>query len=637
MRPAQAIHNWQMDQKADPNLPEQKPQYVSAFRALSGYVRPHIWAFIGVFCCTVIAILSDLLQPYLMKIAIDDNLLAGRNDYKGLLTICAVYLGLSLSSMLFSYLQSNLLQHIGQSIVARIRKQLFGHIMKQSMRYFDRMSSGSLITHVSSDTEALNQFFNQVLLSLFRDGLTLVFIIVMMFQLDTTLALYCLILLPIISIIAIAFRSFMRTTYQLARTRLSRLVAFVAENLSGMNLVQVFHQQKEQGKQFDERNSLYFQANIREIRTNVVFGRTFDILSNLSIAFVTWIGGNAVLGQNLEFGVLYAFITYIRQFFQPINTITQQWNTLQSATVAITRIWSVFANKPDITDRELEPEARYPEDEWETAGAGVQTQAQSQTQTQAQAKLSFERVKGRIDFDDISFSYEEGIPIIRHLDLHISPGELIGVVGTTGAGKSSLISLLCRFYDVKEGSIRIDGTDVRDIPQATLHRVVGLVQQEPYLYSGSIIDNVRMFDDTISREEVIQACEFVGADSIIQKLSNGYDTKLSERGSGLSAGERQLISFARIIVFKPRVLILDEASANLDSHTEQLIQNALQVVSQNRTTIVIAHRLSTIMQADRIIVMSHGEIVEQGNHQQLLEQEGHYLDLYRHSQGNIAV
>jgi ATP-binding cassette subfamily B protein len=382
---------------------------------------------------------------------------------------------------------------------------------------------------------------------------------------------------------------------------------------------------------------LYFQANIREIRTNVVFGRTFDILSNLSIAFVTWIGGNAVLGQNLEFGVLYAFITYIRQFFQPINTITQQWNTLQSATVAITRIWSVFANKPDITDRELEPEARYPEDEWETAGAGVQTQAQSQTQTQAQAKLSFERVKGRIDFDDISFSYEEGIPIIRHLDLHISPGELIGVVGTTGAGKSSLISLLCRFYDVKEGSIRIDGTDVRDIPQATLHRVVGLVQQEPYLYSGSIIDNVRMFDDTISREEVIQACEFVGADSIIQKLSNGYDTKLSERGSGLSAGERQLISFARIIVFKPRVLILDEASANLDSHTEQLIQNALQVVSQNRTTIVIAHRLSTIMQADRIIVMSHGEIVEQGNHQQLLEQEGHYLDLYRHSQGNIAV
>jgi len=608
MRSAQAIHNWQADQKGDPNMPEQKPQYFSAFRVLSGYIRPHLWAFIGVFCCTLIAILSDLFQPYLMKIAIDDNLLAGKNDYKGLLTICAVYLGLSLSGFIFTYVQNNLLQHIGQSIVSRIRKQLFGHIMKQSMRYFDRMSSGSLITHVSSDTEALNQFFNQVLLSLFRDGLTLVFIVVMLFQLDTTLALYCLILLPIISLIAIAFRSFMRTTYQIARTRLSRMVAFVAENLSGMNLVQVFHQEKEQEKQFSERNGLYFKANLREIRTNVLFGRTFDILSNLSVAFVAWIGGNAVLGHQLEFGVLYAFITYIRQFFQPINTITQQWNTLQSATVAISRIWTVFDSKPDVTDRELEGEALQPE-----------------------------KVKGRIDFDHISFSYDEGVPVIRDLDLHIQPGELIGVVGTTGAGKSSLISLLCRFYDVKEGRIQIDGTDVRDIPQTTLHRAVGLVQQEPYLYSGSIIDNVRMFDESISQEEVVEACEFVGADAVIKKLRNGYETKLSERGSGLSAGERQLLSFARIIVFKPKVLILDEASANLDSHTEQLIQNALHVVSKDRTTIVIAHRLSTIMQADRIIVMSQGEIVEQGSHDELLENGGQYRKLYEHSQGHVAV
>lgn len=627
MRAQKAINNWQLDQKTDLSLPEQKPQYVSAFRALSGYVKPHLWAFAGVFLCTLIAILSELLQPYLMKIAIDDNLLAGKNDYKGLLTICAVYLGLTLSSFAFTYLQSNLLQHIGQSIVAKIRKQLFGHILKQSMGYFDRMSSGSLITHVSSDTEALNQFFNQVLLSLFRDGLTLLFIIVMMFQLDTTLALYCLILLPIISFIAIAFRPFMRTTYQLARTRLSRMVAFVAENLSGMNVVQVFHQQKEQVKQFDERNESYFQTNIREIRTNVVFGRTFDILSNLSVAFVTWIGGNAVLGQNLEFGVLYAFITYIRQFFQPINTITQQWNTLQSATVAVSRIWTIFAIHPEVMDSEPQ----------KANGKQGKLQDEAGSENSELSSLILEHVKGKIDFDHISFSYEEGIPIIRNLDLHINPGELVGVVGTTGAGKSSLISLLCRFYDVKEGNVRIDETDVRHIPQATLHRLVGLVQQEPYLYSGSIIDNVRMFDDTITREEVIQACEFVGADAIIRKMSSGYETKLSERGSGLSAGERQLISFARIIVFKPKILILDEASANLDSHTEQLIQNALQIVSQDRTTIVIAHRLSTIMQADRIIVMSHGEIVEQGNHQELLEQKGHYEELYQHSLGNLAM
>ncbi|WP_246427732.1 ABC transporter ATP-binding protein [Paenibacillus phyllosphaerae] len=623
-----------MDQKADLNMPEQKPQYVSAFRALSVYIKPHRWSFIAVFCCTLIAILTELLQPYLMKIAIDDNLLAGKNDYRGLIVIAVIYLGLSLSTLVFSYIQNNLLQNVGQSIVARIRKQLFDHIMKQSMGYFDRTSSGSLITHVSSDTEALNQFFNQVLLSLFRDGLTLIFILVMMFQLDTTLALYCLILLPIISIIAIAFRSFMRSTYQLARTRLSRMVAFVAENLSGMHLIQAFHQQKEQERQFNERNGLYFKANLREIRTNVVFGRTFDILSNLSIAFVTWIGGRAVLGQDLEFGVLYAFITYIRQFFQPINTITQQWNTLQSATVAVTRIWSVFESKPEVTDREEEEasEPRAKKDD-ELRQMTLTTERGEDASASLQ---SLDGVKGDIEFEHISFNYEEGVPIIRGLDLHIHAGEMIGVVGTTGAGKSSLISLLCRFYDVKEGSIRIDGTDVRDIPQSTLHRLIGLVQQEPYLYSGSIVDNIRMFDESITREEVIAACEFVGADAIIAKLPGGYDTKLSERGSGLSAGERQLISFARIIVFKPKVLILDEASANLDSHTEQLIQQALHVVSQERTTIVIAHRLSTIMQADRIIVMSQGEIVEQGNHQELIELGGQYCELYEHSQGLSA-
>jgi len=583
-------------------MPEQKPQYVSAFRALSRYVRPHLVSFALVFLFTIIAILSDLLQPYLMKIAIDDNLLAGRNDYKGLLGICAAYFALSASSFLFTYLQNNLLQRIGQSIVGLIRKQLFSHILRQSMRYFDRMSSGSLITHISSDTEALNQFFNQVLLSLFRDGLTLILILAMMFHLDAKLALYCLVLLPIISVIAMGFRSFMRTTYQLARTRLSRMVAFVAENLAGMNLVQAFHQQREQEKQFNERNGLYFQANVREIRTNILFGRTFDVLSNLSIAFVTWVGGSAVLGEHLAFGVLYAFITYIRQFFQPINTITQQWNTLQSATVAISRIWTVFESEPDVRDPKTAPA------EWDE-----------------------ERVRGRIDFDHISFAYEPDVPIIRNLKLTIQPGEMIGVVGTTGAGKSSLISLLCRFYDVREGAIRIDGFDVRHIPQASLHRIVGLVQQDPYLYSGSIVDNVRLFDESVSREDVIAACKFVGASAVIQKLPGGYDAKLSERGSGLSSGERQLISFARIIVFKPRVLILDEASANLDSQTEQLIQNALHAVSRNRTTIVIAHRLSTIQQADRILVMSKGEIVEEGTHGQLVEAGGHYRELYENS------
>lgn len=579
-------------------------KYKSALRALLPFVKPHRRTFFYLFCCILLAVTAELFQPYLIKIAIDNHLMIGKTDFSILVIICLIYLGLSLTNLLFSYLQFNLLQNAGQSIVAQIRKDLFLHISKQSMSYFDRVPSGSLITHVSSDTESLNQFFNQVLLSLLRDGMTLIFIVVLMFQLDVALALYCLILLPIIALIAISFRTYMRTTYQISRARLSRLVSFVAENLSGMNLIQAFHQEKEQQSQFTDRNKSYLQANLREIRTNVLFNRSFDILGNLSIAFIVWIGGTAVMNRSIEFGVLYAFITYIRMFFQPINTMTQQWNLFQSATVSVNRIWSIFSIIPTVLD------AKNPKE------------------------INLDQVQGKINFNHIQFAYQDGNSVIHDLELHIQPGEMIGIVGTTGAGKSSLISLLCRFYDVKKGSIDIDGVDIRDIPQATLQRMIGLVQQEPYLYSGSIIDNVRMFDESISREVVIQACEFVGANQLIERMKDGYDTRLSGRGSGLSAGERQLISFARIIVFQPKILILDEATANLDSHTEQLIQSALHIVSEGRTTLVIAHRLSTIMQADRILVMRDGEIVEEGNHKELMGLQGYYEQLYLYSQGH---
>ncbi|MEK3910157.1 ABC transporter ATP-binding protein [Paenibacillus sp. FSL H7-0331] len=592
--------------KQETTPPQANQAYKSAFRDLSVYARPHRVTFIIVFFCTVLSIAADLLQPYLVKIAIDDNLMVGKNDYRTLLIICAVYMGLSVSSLFFTYLQNNLLQLAGQTIVARIRKDLFRHIFKLSMSYYDRTSSGSLITHVSSDTETLNQFFTQVLLSLVRDGMTLIFIIVIMFQLDVQLTWYCMLLMPIIVLIASGFRSYMRKTYQISRAQLSQLVSYVAENLSGMHLIQAFHQEKEQQSRFLDHNVSYYKANLREIRTNVMFNRSFDILGNLSVAFVTWLGGIAVFDKAIEFGVLYAFITYIRQFFQPINTITQQWNTLQSTTVSLNRIWNVFSIKPEITD-------------------AVETQS-----------LDLAAISGKIDFDNVSFAYQEETKVIHDLDLHIAPGEMIGVVGSTGAGKSSLISLLCRFYDVQLGSIRIDDVDIREIPQSELHRLVGLVQQEPYLYSGSIMDNVKLFDETISQEQVIQACKLVGADSLITRLKEGYDTRVSERGSGLSAGERQLISFARIIVFQPKILILDEATANLDSHTEQMIQGALSIVAQGRTSIVIAHRLSTVMQADRIIVMSQGGIVEEGNHGELLELHGYYEQLYLHSQGTIT-
>ncbi|MCR8635071.1 ABC transporter ATP-binding protein [Paenibacillus radicis (ex Xue et al. 2023)] len=575
----------------------------AAFRFTLGYAKPHRSKFIAIFFCTLLAIAADLLQPYLVKIAIDNNLLTGNNDFSFLLILGGIYLVLAITSFGFTYLQNNLLQFTGQSIVARIRKDLFGHITRLNMSFFDRFHSGSLVTHVSSDTETLNQFFNQVFLSLIRDGMTLIFIVILMFHLDPVLAGYSMIILPIIACIAISFRSYMRKTYQITRTRLSRLVAFVAENLAGMNLTQAFHQEKEQENQFMDRNRSYFKANLREVRTNVFFNRSFDVLSNLSVAFLTYIGGMAVFNHSIEFGVLYAFITYIRQFFQPINNISQQWSTLQSTTVSMDRLYKLFTIEPEIKD------------------------------DKSPAQIDLSAVKGRIDYNHIQFGYSDDNTVISDLDLHIEPGEMIGIVGTTGAGKSSLMSLLCRFYDVREGSIQIDGSDIRSIPQSTLHRMIGLVQQEPFLYSGTIIDNVRLFDESITTEQVIDACTFVGADVLISRLKDGYNTMLSERGSGLSAGERQLISFARIVVFQPKILVLDEATANLDSQTEQLVQSALQVVSEGRTTLVIAHRLSTIMQSDRIIVMKQGQIVEAGSHQHLLDLHGYYEQLYRYSQG----
>ncbi|MBD2845786.1 ABC transporter ATP-binding protein [Paenibacillus sp. IB182496] len=587
----------------NPNYEVTKEQRRQAFRAMLAYARPHRLLFAAVFFCAIFAISADLMQPLLVKIAIDENVLFGAHGIGQLFLLGSIYFVLAVVSMIFTYLQANLLQKAGQSIVAALRKDLFNHISRQSMSFFDRHPIGSLVTNESSDTETINQFFTQVLLSLVRDGLSLIMIIGFMFFLDVQLALYCMILLPLIAIIAIAFRTMLRSAYQRARTQLSRLIAFLAENLSGMSLIQSFHQEKEQVSRFSRRNERYLKESLREVRATVIFNRSFDILGNVSVAVVVWIGGIAVFDQQIEFGVLYAFISYIRQFFQPINQITQQWNTLQSTLVSVDRLWRIFSEQPDVRDPDPE-----------TAQRGA-----------------LKRVKGKVDFNRIRFSYTDKTDVLRDLELHIEPGEFIGIVGTTGAGKSSLVNLLTRFYDVKRGSVEIDGMDIRRLPQKELHRIVGLVQQEPYLYSGTIIDNVRLFDESVTRDAVIEACRLVGAQPMIERLPHGYETRLSERGSGLSAGERQLISFARILVYQPKILILDEATANLDSHTERLIQQALNVVAEGRTTLVIAHRLSTVKHADRIIVMRNGRIEEEGPHEHLLELGGYYADLYHHA------
>ncbi|MDQ0189173.1 ATP-binding cassette subfamily B protein [Alicyclobacillus cycloheptanicus] len=565
------------------------------------YARPFFWNFIGVFALVAIFNATNVVQPYLVKIAIDNDISGKHPNLHGVLVIACVYAVIVLVGLAANYLQMLLLQYSGQSIIRKIRLDLFTHIESQSMSFFDRNAIGRLVTNVSNDTETVSQFFTQFFLSLVRDGLSIVMIVFAMFELDVRIASYAMVILPVIAAISLAFRTRLRSAYQTTRTRLSNIVAFLAENLAGMRIIQAFHQEPRQARAFNELNERHRQANVREYSISVNFNRALELLGNVAVAAVVWIGGEAVLHKVILFGTLYAFISYIQRFFQPINAVTQQWNTLQSAMVAAERIGRVLSVEPGIQD--------VPDPVDVLTG----------------------QVAGRVEFAHVTFGYKPDEPVLKDISFSVEPGQFIGFVGATGAGKSSVMSLLARFYEPQAGEILLDGIDVRRIRQRDLHKLIGLVQQEVNLFTGTVADNIRLFRSDIHEEDVVAAARTVGAHDIIERLPDGYSTRLYAKGANLSMGERQLISFARIVCLNPRVLILDEATANLDSHTEALVQAGLRAVSKNRTTLVIAHRLSTVRNADRIIVLDKGRIVEQGTHDELLEMGGLYATLYAKS------
>ncbi len=554
------------------------------------------------FFLVITVMVIEMAQPYLIKEAIDHYITVPNPDSGAAFLMVAIYLATVLFAFALTFRQEIALQNPGIIIIRTIRMNLFAHLQRLSLRYFDRYSVGRIITNVVNDTEALTRFFNHFLPVNLRGGLSLAVVMLFMLQLDSDVALRCFFLIPIIVLVCCFFRIRLRVANNEIRDLLSGVVSFLAENLNGMSLIQIFHQESKQKRKFDERNAALREATAGENRTALLMNCATELLGDMALAALVWFGGRSVAHGTMSIGVLYAFIGYIRQFFRPINSITQQLNVLQPALVATERIAGAMRTEPEIIEQ---PGATAP------------------------------IIRGMVRFDRVSFAYARRKPVLEGISLTIPQGSKTGIVGASGAGKTTLMNLLARFYDVTEGAVLIDGKDVREWPLEELRNVVGIVQQDVTLFVGSIIDNVRFFRGDIPVERVREVCRLVGAERFILHLPNGYNTLLPERGNSLSSGEQQLLSLARVLVFDPRILILDEATASLDPKTESAVREAIHRVSMGRTLLVIAHRLSTVREMDTIVVLHKGRIVETGSHSELMHKQGYYH--YLHQSGNTPA
>ncbi|MBP1154216.1 MULTISPECIES: ABC transporter ATP-binding protein [unclassified Paenibacillus] len=519
-------------------------------------------------------------------------------DYTGFLLLGAVFLVAVVGAALLSYLQGNLLQYTGQRIIFNIREQLFNHLSRMSMSYFDRNPVGRLVVRVTQDTESLNQLYSQVVVNLIKDVIVLIGIVIVMLQLSMELALLSFAVLPFLAVLTFWYRSVIRDAQRRTRMILSRLNSFLAENLSGIRITQLFIREERQGEQFDHHNTEHYQAGMRGTVINSIFQPAIGFLGNLAIALLLWYGGASVIEGGITFGVVYAFTHYVRQFFQPLMSLAEKYNQIQTAMVGAERIFDMLDEKPSIVDSK-------------------------------RPKRLPQEIRGEISFENVSFAYNGDDWVLKDVSFTIEPGQTIAFVGATGAGKSSIIQLINRFYDIQKGSIKLDGIDIRQLPLDDLRRYISIVQQDVFLFTGDIASNIRLNKEDITDEQVIEAARMVHMDDYIRSLPAGYQTLLGERGINLSLGQRQLLSFARAIAFRPQILILDEATSNIDTETELIVQDALHNISGGRTTLIVAHRLSTIQHADQIIVMHNGKVREIGNHDQLLAHRGYYHRLYK--------
>ncbi|MGE5527943.1 MAG: ABC transporter ATP-binding protein [Patescibacteria group bacterium] len=518
-------------------------------------------------------------------------------DNRFLFFFGAFLVGLSVVSFVFTYLQTLVLQRASQRIIHTLRVQVFSHLQEMSLDFFDRNPVGRLVTRVANDTGTLNEMYASVLVNLFRDVFMVLGVAVIMFRLNPSLAAVCLAVLPFMAAGAVLFRRYAREAYRRVRTTLARINATLSENIMGMRIVQIFRQERKKAREFDAINEAYFRASMGELRVYAVFRPIMDTFFWLAMALLVWYGGRRVLSGTITFGMLFAFVNYVGQFFQPIMELTEKYNILQAAMASSERIFLLLDTKPSVQN----PPDPLP-------GGGF---------------------RGEIEFRNVWFAYQGEDWVLRDVSFRIEPGEMAAFVGATGAGKTSIISLLARFYDVQRGAILIDGVDIRRYDLAGLRAGIGTVLQDVFLFTGDIAGNIRLRNRGISDERLREIAACVNADGFISELPGGYHEPVMERGGTLSTGQRQLLAFARALAADPSILILDEATANIDTETESLIKEALVRLVSGRTTIVIAHRLSTIQHAGKIIVLHKGRVREEGTHQELLAKRGLYYDLYR--------
>jgi ATP-binding cassette subfamily B protein len=565
-------------------------------RRLLTYLRPHLPAVALAFVAICGASVVDLAQPWLTQIAIDRYIAAG--DAAGLLRIAAVFLALLVFGFFCEYGQTYILQRVGQRIMHRLRMEVYGHLQRLDLRFYDRNPVGRLMTRVTTDVDALNDLFASGVVTVFGDVMVLAGIMIAMLVMNWRLALVAFAVLPLIAWVTNWFRRNVRESYRRIRGLIARVNAFLQEHLTGMSVVQLFNQEGRTFRRFDAVNREHRDANLAAIFYYAVFYPMIEILAAISGALIIWIGGGWALEGTVSLGVLVAFLQYSRRYFQPISDLSEKFNIMQAAMAASERIFTLLDTPVTIVPP---AEPQRPAGGWH----------------------------GRIEFDRVWFAYDGDLFVLRDVSFVIEPGQRVGLVGATGSGKTTIINLLLRFYDVTRGRILVDGIDIREIDVAELRGLFGLVLQDVHLFSGTIAGNIRLGHDRLTDEDVVNAARAVHADRFIAALPGGFDAPVAERGATLSVGQKQLLSFARALAFDPRVLLLDEATSSIDTATEALIQDALRVLMAGRTTLAIAHRLSTIQDMDRILVLHKGELVETGTHQQLLAAAGLYYRLYQ--------